>query len=155
MREPAKQAVIAWAIVTSVGCAGALEDPERFQRSRDGGLGENDASLGDASIDDGGRTDVEAEARALIAARCELCHSAALSLGGLDLTGDDVGERLRAGAATCTEVAGQPFVNPNDVANSYFLLKLGPTPPCGARMPQGGALSTDEIELLTRWVESL
>lgn len=155
MREATKHAVIAWAVATSVGCAGALEDPERFQRSRDGGLYPSDTSVvGDGSTHDGG-VDVEAEARALIAARCELCHSAALSLGGLDLSGDDVGERLRAGTATCAEVAGQPFVHATDVGSSYFLLKLGPTPPCGARMPQGGVLSPDEIALLTRWLEAL
>lgn len=133
------------------GCAGALEDPERFWRTHDGAA--PDAQLGQR---DGGRGELEARALAILGARCTGCHSAAARLGGLDLMSADVGARLASATVTCAELEGRPMIDAAAPASSYFLAKLSDSPPCGTPMPQASArLTADELAVLTAWVGSL
>jgi hypothetical protein len=148
--------------IASFSCAGALENPERFQQPFDGGLVERDASV-DAGqghdvgpVPDGGTIDLESQVRDIIAAKCAGCHNATTSSGSLDLVSEGWARRVRDGAAACTAIAGQPLVDGTDVANSYFIVKLTNSPRCGVSMPFGAELlSPAEIDIFKSWLESL
>lgn len=86
----------------------------------------------------------------VITTRCVGCHSRAAAQGGLDLS---------RGAASMVDVAalqapGQVLVSPGDPDASYLLAKLEATPPVGAQMPIGSALSAGEIGQIRAWIEA-
>lgn len=101
---------------------------------------------------DGGSCDFAGDVQPIFTASCALggCHAGATAQLGLDL-----GEGVAYAALVGVDSASQPGtlrVSPGDPAASLLLLKVGPTPPVGQRMPLGGALSAAEIATLEAWV---
>lgn len=97
-----------------------------------------------------GTCDFGADVQPIFTASCVSCHGGAAPQLGLDL-----GEGAAYAALVGVDSASQPGtlrVAPGDPAASLLLLKVGPTPPVGGRMPLGGALSDAEIATLEAWV---
>ncbi|MFN8547367.1 MAG: hypothetical protein U0527_05195 [Candidatus Eisenbacteria bacterium] len=99
------------------------------------------------------RQDLSAPGKPLQHGGCQSCHFCAGGVGGsggfcLIESGNqlDVQEVLTSGDHG-------PNVIPRDSANSNLVRKLLPSPPFGDRMPQGGALRADEIQLIQDWID--
>ncbi|RKG93127.1 hypothetical protein D7V88_03540 [Corallococcus terminator] len=122
-------------LATSAGCAGGLDDPDRFT----GGTGSACAT--------------STTATGILQAQCFACHStSSKEIGaGLDLEATGLPGRLytTTSSSTCSSV---PMANSADPANSLFLKKLTSNPGCGTRMPQGAALSDAETACLKEWL---
>ncbi|MEZ4408227.1 MAG: putative metal-binding motif-containing protein [Polyangiales bacterium] len=97
--------------------------------------------------------DVEAE---LLRPRCATvgCHSARSNTASLDLETVGVAARLSGRvASTCPD---RVLVVPGDPSASFVVQKLGPSPACGRRMPDGAQpLSVDEVACVRAWVLAL
>ncbi|RYZ36476.1 MAG: hypothetical protein EOO71_31675 [Myxococcaceae bacterium] len=122
-------------LATSAGCAGGLDEPDRFT----GGTGSACAT--------------STTATGILQAQCFGCHSTdSKSIGaGLDLQAAGLPGRLytTTSSATCGAVPMADSANP---ANSLFLRKLTSNPGCGTQMPQGAALSAAETACLKEWL---
>lgn len=97
-----------------------------------------------------GSCDFATKVQPIFTASCASCHGGAAPQLGLDL-----GEGAAYAALVGVDSTSQPGtlrVAPGDPSASLLLLKVGPTPPVGARMPLGGALSDAEIATLEAWV---
>jgi len=143
-------------IVGCWGCAGDLEDPERFDFLLDG------ATIADAaqSQPSGGGTPPKAPEclTQLFATNCSTstaCHGAgALQI---DLVSSGVESRLVDKASTselCRSVANNVYV-PTDGSPSLLLRKLEAQPPCGLRMPIGVPLKDAEMTCVSAWVKAV
>jgi hypothetical protein len=56
-------------------------------------------------------------------------------------------------SSTSSLCIGKPFVVPKQPEASLLLQKLLPNPPCGLRMPNGGATLTDaQVEMVRSWI---
>lgn len=91
-------------------------------------------------------------------AHCDMCHGLPaydLSNGNL-ATGTDKAATyasLVGKASTSSMCAGKVFVVPNHPESSLLLQKLLPNPPCGLRMPNGGAnLTAAQLEMVRSWI---
>jgi hypothetical protein len=87
---------------------------------------------------------------------CGACHHAQPGeLGALDLTSPGLNSRLLdVGSAGCG--AGEILVVPGRPDASYLYVKVtSPSPPCGARMPQGSSLDAAQIQCVAEWITSL
>jgi hypothetical protein len=91
-------------------------------------------------------------------AHCDMCHGLPpydLSNGNLT-TGTDKATTYAAlvgKSSTSSMCKGRVLVAPSHPENSLLLQKLEPNPPCGLRMPNGGATLTDtQIELVRSWI---
>lgn len=138
----------------AAGCAGELNDPERFTGeavdASSGGVADADPGAPDAdSVPACG--DVQPD---IIVPRCSggACHDAAAPAAGLDLGSPDVGARLIGVASACN---GLLLIDPNDRPASYLLEKLAPSPTCGGQMPPGAPLSAADLACVIEWVEGL
>lgn len=83
------------------------------------------------------------------------CHTPGGSYPLLDLSSETIARASisKAGPATCA--AAGPLVVAGSCATSPLYLKLGPTPTCGARMPQGQPPVTDaNMALLCAWIDA-
>ena len=149
------------ASTTVIGCAGELQNPERFGSGlggdggvpRDAWTPRGDAGGGGSGEDSGPPRNLAMEAGAIFAARCAGCHGAASPAAGLDLVTAGIGPRMRDATSRCMSL---PFFDADSPEDSYFIQKVSAaTPPCGQRMPLGAPLSAEEIETLTLWVEGL
>jgi hypothetical protein len=90
--------------------------------------------------------------------RCDSCHvmpASEVSNGKLHMGMD----KATAYAALVGKTAmgkkciGRPLVTPGQPEQSLLLQKLGPTPPCGSRMPIGGApISDAQLEMVRSWI---
>lgn len=123
------------------GCPGEIEDPVEFRIAR--------ANRCPSDFD------VEQD---LFVRTCGAlgCHTggAGLAAAGLDLTTDGVGDRLLA--HTSSDCDGRPMIDEADLASSYFLEKLGPSPACGDPMPAGlPALNPLERQCLEEYLAEL
>ncbi|MBJ6762228.1 hypothetical protein JGU66_15755 [Myxococcaceae bacterium JPH2] len=130
---PLATVLLALGFSFTAGCAGALDDPERF--------------TGESTGCPSGTT-----AQSIIQSQCLSCHSTASKLGDLDLEAAGLPGRL---FTTTTTSCGQqrPLADSSNPAGSYFLQKLGAEPSCGVRMPQGGqALSSAQVACLSAWL---
>lgn len=127
----------------ALGCPGRLADPERFV----GASPDGSSSVCSISADM-----VETQ---LLRRRCATseCHSRTVRSGGLDLESPDIAARvLGVASATCSD---QTLLNPGD-GTGFLLDKLGPSPACGDRMPQGAPpLSAGDMTCLRSWAASL
>ena len=91
-------------------------------------------------------------------ARCEFCHSLPaneVSNGKLHVGSDQetAYQALFGQTSVSTRCTGKTLVVPNEPDKSLFLQKLLPSPPCGNRMPLGGAvLSDDVLEMVRSWI---
>jgi hypothetical protein len=122
---------LAFVAVVLGGCAGELEEPERF------------ASCPPGFVEQ------------LFQTRCAgECHTGAEPEAGLDLTSTGVEARLIGAPSTTTFCEGGVLIDP-DSDDHLLIDKLQQTPSCGARMPFGAeALSAGEIECVRRWVDA-
>lgn len=133
-RAPLASLLLAAALTTTAGCAGSLDDPERFT---DGGA---------QSACPPGTT-----ATSILQTQCLACHSTASRQGDLDLEAPGLPGRLyTTNSVQCGDE--RPLADSNNPANSYFLNKLSPDPACGVRMPQGGQLSQAQVACLAEWL---
>jgi hypothetical protein len=91
-------------------------------------------------------------------AHCDMCHGLPAfdaSNGNLS-TGMDKTSTYAALAgktSTSSKCGGRAFVVAGHPEMSLLLQKLTPAPPCGLRMPNGGApLSDVQIEMIRSWI---
>ncbi|MDB4988718.1 MAG: hypothetical protein JWN04_3896 [Myxococcaceae bacterium] len=91
-------------------------------------------------------------------ARCNFCHSmraSDTSNGKLSVGTTQAAAyvALVGPSSSSTECSGMPLVVPGDPEASLLLLKLIEPPPCGSRMPLGGAaLSEAQLEQVRSWI---
>ena len=115
-----------------VGCAGELENPERFADCPPGFVEQ------------------------LFMEKCAgECHTGAEPEAALDLVSPGAAQRLVGQASVQEECGGLMIVDPGG-ENSLLVDKLGDSPPCGARMPFGqNKLDAAEVECVRRWVDEV
>ncbi|MFB1482628.1 hypothetical protein U8525_20030 [Corallococcus sp. RDP092CA] len=133
-RRPSRATLVAAALLaTTAGCAGGLDDPERF-------TGGNTSSCAPGTT-----------ASSIIQAQCFTCHSTENKAAGgnLDLQASGLPGRLYTTNATCDAAPLADSANPSQ---SFFLKKLTTSPGCGAQMPLGSSLSAADTACLTEWL---
>jgi hypothetical protein len=115
------------------GCAGELENPERFADCQPGMV------------------------EAMFQDRCAgLCHAGDRPEADLDLTAPGVAERLIGVPSQTSFCDGRVLVDPDAVEPFEHLLldKLSETPTCGTRMPFGASSLTElDRECVRRWID--
>jgi hypothetical protein len=91
-------------------------------------------------------------------AHCDMCHGLPpfdLSNGNFS-TGTDRASTyasLVGKSSSSSLCKGKLFVDPKHPESSLLLQKLLPNPPCGLRMPNGGAnLSDAQVEMVRSWI---
>jgi hypothetical protein len=90
--------------------------------------------------------------------RCDSCHAmpaSEVSNGKLHMGMDKATAYAALVGKTSSgrQCAGKPLVVPGQPDMSLFLQKLKATPPCGSRMPIGGAaLSDTQLEAVRSWI---
>lgn len=132
-------------IVGCWGCAGDLDDPERFDFLLDGAM----TNAPDAP------PEAPECVTSLFETRCSTstaCHGAE-SLQ-LDLVSADVESRLIDVSSTSRDCGDSVYV-PTDGSASLLLEKLGEQPPCGLRMPIGQPLEESEMMCVSAWVQAV
>ncbi|MEZ4399768.1 MAG: hypothetical protein R3B06_07100 [Kofleriaceae bacterium] len=117
------------ALVVAGGCAGELENPERFADCPPGYVEQ------------------------LFTVQCGPgCHDAVDRKAELDLVSTGAGERARAAVSTTAQCGGRAVID----ASGGLLLEKVTGATCGAQMPLGApALSAGDVECVRRWVEEL
>jgi len=125
-------------IVGCWGCAGDLEDPERFS----------------FLLDDDGIPQPPECMTSLFQARCNSssCHDSEAQQ--IDLVSPGVGDRLVGVASTSLQCMPRVYV-PTDGGESLLLEKFQPVPDCGIRMPIGPPLSDAEVMCVSGWVKAV
>jgi hypothetical protein len=92
-----------------------------------------------------------ADIQPIFTARCALsgCHNATAQ-GGMNLSdGKAYGNIVNIAS---TQDNTKKRVLPNDADNSYLVMKIEGKQTVGTRMPQGGTLSDDDIQLIKNWI---
>jgi hypothetical protein len=144
----AKTGLLAILLGVATGCAGALEDPSRFDYLfQDGGLN----SQGEGGNPGSGTCDPVTQIFPMTCATAP-CHSAAAMQNHLDLQSPGLPERLVG-----KQAFGGPglLIDPMNPDDSVLYLKVTSTPPFGFQMPLvGGPLSQDQVECIKTWVEN-
>lgn len=100
--------------------------------------------------------------KTLFANNCAmLCHSTAFkdSFGGLDLSGDTVGERLRNATAqnsmaTDKAACGTKLIDADNPANSVLTKRVVGKGVCGPEMPTGMQLNATDVKCIQDWVNT-
>ena len=147
-------------LIASLGCAGSL-DPKEFPATGSSGGAGGGASAAICVGDLDGAT--------IVMTSCAVvgCHDAAdasFSGAGLDLTIDPtISSRLVGATSPGDTDAGSlcggnetPYLNASSSPATGLLIdKLAPDPPCGSRMPQGGALTSQQRTCLIAWATTL
>ena len=130
-------------VVASAGCPGTLD----LGPFHDASAAQDDAAAEAAST----CPDVPTQ---ILAPQCAKagCHVGAASAGGVDLSA--------AGLATLPgksdPACGGLMVDPAHPEKSALYLKLGTSPPCGARMPSGAPpLSDSDQQCVLAWIKTL
>ena len=139
-----RAAFVSSAWLAFVGCAGALDHPERFA---DLGQGPDAGPVNPPP--DGGCEPLVT----IFPLSCSTssCHSAQSQQGSLDLESPGLPKRLVG-----TTAHGGPglLIDPQNPAQSVLLLKLTSDPPFQFQMPLGAPeLSPDEVTCLKAWVD--
>ncbi|RKH71032.1 hypothetical protein D7X96_09630 [Corallococcus interemptor] len=132
-RAPLATLFAAALLATTAGCAGGLDDPERFT-----GGGSSSCAPGTT-------------ASSVLQQQCFACHSTETkaSGGNLDLQASGLPGRLYTTNSSCNQA---PLADSSNPSQSFFLKKLAPSPGCGAQMPLGGSLSAADTACLTEWL---
>ncbi len=100
--------------------------------------------------------------KTLFANNCAMiCHSTAFkdSFGGLDLSGDNVGERLRNAMAlnsmaTDKAACGSKLIDADNPANSVLTKRVAGKGVCGPEMPTGAQLGAGDVKCIQDWVNT-
>jgi hypothetical protein len=122
------------------GCAGSLDNPERFG---DGGTA---AGFVCPSLGKPAKSEV-------ILKKCVSgCHSAAVLASGLDLESADVGNRLVD--VSTTACPPRHRVDRIDGGTLQELITQA-SPSCTSSMPPGGGLTNSEINCIVEWTRNL
>lgn len=142
--RPASRWAIACSALLLGGCAGALDDPQRFAYLDGGGADGGALSLGDGGCD---------PAPAIFVPSCSTsaCHSAQSQQGGLDLQSAGMPQRLVGQRAS-----GGPglIIDPQHPRQSVILTKLDAAPPFNFQMPLGAPpLDPDQVACIQLWVD--
>ena len=144
-RAYAGVAIVALAFsALGAGCAGTLEDPERFASPTGGGVAPDGLPRDPTRCPDVAVT--------VFGARCVNagCHNADDRTQGLDLQSPDVGTRLMGKRAS----GGAGFlIDPEGAAKSVLYRKLTKNPPFGARMPLSGTLDDGTVACVLAWID--
>jgi hypothetical protein len=123
-------------VALAVGCAGELENPERFAACPPG----------------------QVEQIFVNSCAGSGCHGAENPGADLDLVSPDVEARLIGEPSSTEFCEGRLRIDPmaTDPMDHLLLDKLQATPSCGGRMPFGTeTLSAAEQECMRRWVDDL
>jgi hypothetical protein len=133
-------------IVGCWGCAGDLENPERFGFLLDGGTKMNAQ---------GGIPAPPPCLTSLFETRCGTpgCHVANSTIQ-IDLVSPKVEERLldkKPNGLSCKV----GLLVATDGTDSLLLQKVQGSPPCGSAMPLNGKLSADELKCVSDWVKDV
>lgn len=136
---PDCRVVLAACLSVLAGCAGSLDNPNRFG---DGGSsGFVCPSLGKP-----------AKAEVILKKCVSGCHSAAVQASGLDLESPDTGARL----VDVSTVACPPRLRVDRVdGGTLEELITEANPSCTASMPPGGGLTNAEISCIVEWTRNL
>jgi hypothetical protein len=155
-------------IVGCWGCAGDLENPDRFDFLLDGGATAQGGRGGTGSSGTGGAGGSGAGGsgssippispclKTLFEARCGTvaCHAASSTF--LDLMSPNVEQRLVGKTSTTDECKDDGVYVSSDGGDSLLLKKLEEQPPCGSKMPLvGGDLTDADITCVEDWVKSV
>lgn len=90
--------------------------------------------------------------------RCDSCHAmpaSDVSNGKLHMGMDKATayNALVGKTSAGRKCMGKPLIVPGQPEASLLWQKLGPSPPCGSRMPIGGApLSDEQLEMVRSWI---
>jgi hypothetical protein len=128
------------------GCAGDLQNPERFGFLLDGATKEN-ANQGEIPAPPECLT-------SLFEARCGTTGCHAKDSPQIDLVSPGVADRLVDKSSTSSMCKDRPFV-PTDGEESLLLRKLEVGPPCGLRMPLGEPLVAADMACVSGWVKAV
>jgi hypothetical protein len=132
-------------MLSCLGCAGDLKDPERFAfvLERDAGP---DACVPPPATDC---------LTALFKARCNTsaCHGPGAPQ--VDLVSSGVEARLIGQPSSDTGMCSGRTLVATDGSASLLADKVSNPPPCGSQMPLGGMLTDDEATCLNAWVSSV
>lgn len=99
--------------------------------------------------------------KTLFASQCSaVCHSTMYKDavgGGLDLSGDAVGERLRNATAqnamaTDKAACGSKLIDADNPANSVLTKRVVGKGVCGSEMPAGAQLGATDVKCIQDWV---
>jgi len=134
-----RRVVLPALLAVSAGCAGSLENPERFG---DGGS----AAFVCPSL--GQPTKAEVIDKKCVSG----CHSATANLGGLDLESAGAGARLVDVASTQCPPRKRVWSVDGGILQEKIQL---PSPSCGASMPPGGGLTNGEVNCIVEWTRHL
>lgn len=117
-------------VVGLVGCAGELEQPERFADCAPGYVEQ------------------------IFSTRCGDCHGSDEPMAGLDLVSAGVSDRL-VGVQSASACDGRTLIDPMST-NHLLLTKLDGSFDCGAAMPLGPTkLSYTDVECVRRWIDEV
>jgi len=164
----------------AIGCASELAEPDSFKaalggnggggapNTTGGSGGHTDYTGGTVSVAGapaggvvgGGSPPLAPCAKTIFANQCaNVCHSTAFkdSFGGLDLSGDNVADRLRNvmaknGVATNAAACGTKLIDPDDPAASVLLKRVAGKSDCGDPMPAPLGLSGADLQCIRDWV---
>lgn len=117
-------------IAVAAGCAGRLENEERFL----------------------GCTTEYVEQ--LLESKCGSCHGSSTPQANLDLVSPPMAERLVGTPSLDTGDCQDRTLISTD-GEHLLVDKLGASPACGSRMPLDSALSKSDIDCIRRWSDEL
>jgi hypothetical protein len=148
VKRALRSGVVVIALVSSA-CPGSLEDPERFIVRVCGGEGQPICTS---------TTSTEATPPPLdtvFRPRCGFpgCHAPPVQ-GGLDLSAEEIEDRLVSVTSSSALCAGRVYVVPGEPTMSLLYLKMTGEP-CGSKMPLGGSVSPSELSEVREWIEGL
>jgi hypothetical protein len=133
-------------MLSCVGCAGDLKNPERFAFVLNRDAGNADACTPPTASDC---------LTALFNARCNTsaCHGPGAPQ--VDLVSSGVEARLIGQPSSDTGMCTGRTLVATDGSASLLADKVSKTPPCGSQMPLGGMLTSAEATCLNAWVSSV
>lgn len=90
--------------------------------------------------------DYQSEIEPIITANCNSCHAG----GGNGFDSSPYADLIASMSGSSTY--NKNHIIPNDPDGSPLVDKIEPNPMHGVRMPQGGSLTTDEINKIRQWI---
>jgi hypothetical protein len=137
-------------IVGCSGCAGDLDNPERFNFLLD--------SSTKADADVVADTTPPACMTSLFTASCGLgasCHAPDATQSQVDLVSPGVAERLLDVESKTAVCEGRVLVTTDGTASLLLQKLMGGMPPCGVAMPLGPPLTAEQLTCVSGWVNKV